>query len=101
MSKFRLLHWTQKIAFLVLVLFLITAIIARIKEQYRGTFYYQYLSLFSLLGFFGSVVWSFVNSLLMFKEINIKLRNNILWFIISIIPFLFLVVATLQIILIS
>ena len=100
-SKIRLLHWTKKIALFVLVLFLIFTIIARIKEQYRGTFYYQYLSLFSLFGFLGSVIWSFVNSILMYKEINIKLRKNILWFIISLIPFLFLVISILQLILTS
>ena len=83
------LHLTKKIAIIIFVIFIISAFVGNIKEHFRGTPYYVYLGMFSLIGVLGSVLWSFVNSVLMYKEINIKSKPNIYWLIFSAIPFLY------------
>lgn len=87
------LHWTKKIAVIIFAIFIISAFVGNIKEHFRGTPYYVYFGMFSLIGGLGSVVWSFINSVLMYKEINLKLKPNIFWLVFSAIPFLYFFVS--------
>ncbi len=99
-SRFSKLHWTKKIAILILLIWVFAFFIGNIKEQYRGTWFYPWLSIFSLITFFGSAIWSFINSILMYKELEMKSKQNLFWLIFSAFPF-FVVTIVMSIILIK
>ena len=87
------LHWSKKIAIIIFIIFILSAFVGNIKEHFRGTPYYYYLGMTFLVTFLGSILWSFINSILMFKETNVKSKTDIFWLIFSAIPFLYFFVS--------
>ena len=83
------LHWTKNITVIIIIIF-ICSLILRILGT-PGT----WASLFTFYGFFGSIFWSFINTLLMYKEINIKSKFNVYWLFFSGIPFLYFLISCL------
>ena len=59
-------------------------------EYYRGTWIYQYGAPLSLLVFYGGVLWSFINTFLLISKYKTELRKNLIWIILSAIPFLYI-----------
>ncbi|PCI35094.1 MAG: hypothetical protein COB60_04290 [Flavobacteriaceae bacterium] len=57
-------------------------------QPYRGTWIYQYGSMISLFVFYGGVLWSLINTILLISKHRTELINNLIWIFLSAIPFL-------------
>ncbi|SNR14717.1 protein of unknown function [Tenacibaculum jejuense] len=59
-------------------------------KPYRGTWIYQYGSIISLLIFYGGILWSLINTRLLISKHKSELKNNLIWFFLSAISFLYI-----------
>lgn len=85
------LHRTKRNTLIIYFLCIISAFVKlKLSEHFRGTWIYPFMSLSSLIVFYGSIFWSIVNGITMYKEIKSKTKYDFLWIIINYIPFLYL-----------
>lgn len=81
------------IAFLNVFLLIIGTMIVRNSKYFR-----QFKELFSHIMVFGwgiwftSIIWSGVNTLLIYEHIKDKLKKNIIWLLISILPMMYFLI---------
>lgn len=81
------------IAFLNVFLLIIGTMIVRNSKYFR-----QFEELFSHIMVFGwgiwftSIIWSGVNTLLIYEHIKDKLKKNIIWLLISILPMMYFLI---------
>jgi hypothetical protein len=94
--KMEKLNRIQKFAIIIPGIFITAICISTFVERYRVIrelrWVYEYGKDFSLIIFYGAVVWSIVNSILIWRDLKIETPKKILWFLISISVFLYLVV---------
>lgn len=81
----------EKFALLIVILFICGILIGKFSEYFRMTpdlkWIYRSGKLISHLLFFGSILWSLINTILIFKKSSWK--NNLVWILISILPVLY------------
>ncbi|KRB54164.1 hypothetical protein ASD98_17970 [Flavobacterium sp. Root186] len=90
MKKFRNLHETQKFAIVIPALFFLSCLTKHYLENFRGTLIYAYGSTITLFLSLFLVLFSLVNSILILRDLKIKLIQKLLWFLLSALPFLYL-----------
>ena len=85
------LHITKRNTLIIYFLCFISAFVKfRLSEYFRGTWIYPFMSITSLFVFYGSIFWSILNGIIMFKEIKSKGKIDFLWIMINYIPFIIL-----------
>ena len=84
------INWEKKSGILIIGICLSAMLIRHFIEYYRGTWIYQYGAPLSLLVFYGGVLWSFINTFLLISKYKTELRKNLIWIILSAIPFLYI-----------
>lgn len=92
-EKFKNLQQTQQLAIAIPVLFLLSVTTKHYLENYRGTTIYAYGATFTLFLSLFLVVLSFVNSILIIKNLRLKWIPKSLWFLLSASVFLYLLIA--------
>ena len=86
----RNINWTKKSGILIIGIALVGLLLNYIVQYYRGTWIYQYGSLISLILFYGGILWSFINTILLISKHKSDLKKNLIWIILSAIPFIYL-----------
>ncbi len=61
-------------------------------RPYRLSWIYKYGNQLGLLFFYGGVFWSMINTILVLAKYKQSLKKNILWVLLSALPFLYLAV---------
>ena len=89
---FQNINWTKKIAILILGVCLSSVLLKYLVQPYRGTWIYQYGSFTSLIMFYGGILWSLINTIILILNHRTDLKNNIIWILISILPFLYILI---------
>lgn len=88
------LNRIQKFAILIPVIFIFGICISTFVERFRINqdlrWIYEYGKHFSLTMCLGAVIWSIVNSILIFQDLKIEKPKKILWFLLSLSTFLYL-----------
>ncbi len=77
---------------IIISLFLGTILLSNLVKPYRGTWIYKYGSLLLLITFLLSVSFSFINTIVLVFEENQYYYKNIVWIILSAIPFLYVII---------
>ncbi|SHM69179.1 hypothetical protein SAMN05444484_108141 [Flavobacterium chilense] len=95
MKKFRNLDETQKFAIAIPALFILSCLIKRYLENFRGTWIYAYGSVGCIIVCFLMFFFSLANSISIIRYLKIKLLPKILWFLLS--ASVFLLIAGLMI----
>lgn len=90
LKEFRNLDETQKYAIAIPVLFLISGLTKHYLENFRGTLLYAYGATFTLFLSLFLVVFSFVNSILIIKDLRLKFVPKSLWLLLSASIFLYM-----------
>ena len=93
MKKFRNLHETQKFAIAIPILFVISGATRHYLENFRGTLTYAYGATFTLFLNLFLVVFSFVNSILIVKDLRLKFVPKSLWLLLNGSIFLYIFIA--------
>ena len=86
------LSWSKKSGILIIGVSLIGALLNYGVQFYRGTWIYQYGSLISLVLFYGGVLWSLANTIVLISKHKSDLKNNLIWIFLSAVPFLYLAI---------
>ena len=86
----RNINWTKKSGILIIGICLSAMLLKYLVQPYRGTWIYQYGSTISLFVFYGAVLWSLINTILLISKHKSDLKNNLIWIFLSAIPFLFI-----------
>lgn len=86
------IKWTKKSGILIIGVCVIGILLNISMRYYRGTSLYQYTNQISLFLFYGGVLWSLVNTIVLVSKYKNKLKSNILWIILSALPVLYLIV---------
>jgi len=86
------INWTKKSGILIIGICLSAMLLKFLVQPYRGTWIYQFGSLISLFIFFGGILWSFINTLLLISTHKSELKNNLIWIFLSAFPFLYFVI---------
>ena len=73
------LNWAKKSGILVIGICLGAMLLKYLVQPYRGTWIYQYGSLISLFVFYGGILWSFINTILLISKYKTELKNNLVW----------------------
>ena len=84
------INWTKKSGILIIGICLGAMLLKYLVQPYRGTWIYQYGSLISLFVFYGGIVWSFVNTIILILKHKSEIKNNLVWIFLSAIPFLYI-----------
>ncbi|WP_458626442.1 hypothetical protein [Winogradskyella sp. PC D3.3] len=84
------INWTKKSGILIIGICLSAMLLKYLVEPYRGTWIYQYGNLIFLFGFYGGILWSFINTILLVSKHKTELKNNLIWIFLSAIPFLYI-----------
>ncbi|TCI84827.1 hypothetical protein [Tenacibaculum sp. M341] len=77
---------------IIISFFFGTILLSNLVKPYRGTSIYQYGSLISLITFLLSISFSFINTIVLVFEENQDYYKNIVWIILSAIPFLYVMI---------
>ncbi|MCP2026736.1 hypothetical protein L1276_001880 [Flavobacterium sp. HSC-32F16] len=93
MKKFKNLHETQKFAIAIPILFVISGATRHYLENFRGTLTYAYGATFTLFLSLFLVVFSFVNSILIVKDLRLKFVPKSLWLLLNASIFLYMFIA--------
>lgn len=93
MKKFKNLHETQKFAIAIPILFVISSATRHYLENFRGTLTYAYGATFTLFLSLFLVVFSFVNSILIVKDLRLKFVPKSLWLLLNASIFLYMFIA--------
>lgn len=79
---------------IICILFIIGILIGRFSEIFRFNFdqhwIYEYGNYLSYLIIFGSVIWSIINALRILNRFRYRLKNKIIWILISLLPILYI-----------
>lgn len=86
----RNINWTKKRGILILGICLSAMLLKYLVQAYRGTWIYQYGNIISLFVFYAGVCWSFINSIFLISKYKSDLKTNLIWILISAIPFLYI-----------
>ena len=86
----RNINWTKNSGILIIGICLSAMLLKYLVQPYRGTWVYQYGSVISLFVFYGGILWSFINTILLISKHKTELKNNLIWIILSAIPFLYI-----------
>ncbi|WP_095069895.1 hypothetical protein [Tenacibaculum jejuense] len=86
----RNINWTKKSGILIIGICLSAMLLKYLVKPYRGTWIYQYGSIISLLIFYGGILWSLINTRLLISKHKSELKNNLIWFFLSAISFLYI-----------
>ncbi len=84
------INWTKKSGILIIGICLSAMLLKYLVQPYRGTWIYQYGSMISLLVFYGGILWSLINTILLISKHKSELKNNLIWIFLSAIPFLYI-----------
>jgi hypothetical protein len=84
------INWTKKSGILIIGICLSAMLLKYLVEPYRGTWIYQYGNLTFLLVFYGGILWSIINTILLISKHKSDLKNNLIWIFLSAIPFLYI-----------
>jgi hypothetical protein len=84
------INWTKKSGILIIGICLSAMLLKYLVQPYRGTWIYQYGSLISLFVFYGGILWSLINTILLISKHKTELKNNLIWIFLSAIPFLYI-----------
>jgi hypothetical protein len=93
LTKFKDLYLTQKLAIIVPVSFILSCATRHYLESFRGTLIYAYGATFTLFLNLFLVVFSFVNSIFIIKDLRLKFVPKSLWLLLSASIFLYLFIA--------
>ena len=86
----RNINWTKKSGILIIGIALFGLLLNYVVQYYRGTWIYQFGSPISLIVFYGGVLWSLINTILLISKHKLDLKKNLIWIILSAIPFLYI-----------
>jgi len=86
----RNINWTKKSGVLIIGICLGAMLLKYLVQPYRGAWIYQYGNMISLFVFYGGVLWSLINTILLISEHKTELKNNLIWIFLSAIPFLYI-----------
>lgn len=86
----RNINWTKKSGILIIGICLSAMLLKYLVQPYRGTWIYQYGSVISLFVFYGGIFWSLINTILLISKHKTDLKNNLIWILLSAIPFLYI-----------
>jgi hypothetical protein len=84
------INWTKKSGILIIGICLSAMLLKYLVQLYRGTWIYQYGSLISLFVFYGGILLSLINTILLISKHKTELKNNLIWIFLSAIPFLYI-----------
>ncbi|WP_370000397.1 hypothetical protein [Winogradskyella sp.] len=87
---FRNINWTKNSGILIIGVCISAMLLKYLAQYYRGTWIYQYGSTISLLVFYSGVLWSLINTILLISKHKTELKNNLIWILLSAIPFLYI-----------
>ena len=93
LTKFKDLDLIQKFAITIPILFILSCTTKHYLENFRGTLIYAYGATFTLFLNLLLVVFSFVNSIIIIKDLRLKFVPKSLWFLLSASVFLYLFIA--------
>ena len=83
-----------KIPLLILLTCLVAMAIKFMVEPYRGTWIYNYGSLFFLIMFYSGVLWSMIYTVLQLIKKKLSIKQNIVYILIGALPFLYVLIMT-------
>lgn len=89
-NKHQNINWTKKSGILITSIYLIGILLNRLVQPYRGTWIYQYGSQLSLYVCYGAIFWSLIYTIFLFLKRKWDLKNNIIWILVSAVPFLYI-----------
>jgi len=81
---------TKRSGILIIGICLSAILLKYLVQPYRGTWIYQYGSMISLLVFYGGILWSLINTILLISKHKSELKNNLIWIFLSAVPFLYI-----------
>ena len=87
----RVIRGARLKSIIIVLVFLGSFLLRFLVEPYRGTWVYQYGSPLSTLLFLGAIVWSFLNTVIIFLEEGFNFKEDLIWILISGVPFLYFV----------
>lgn len=86
-------NWTKRSGILIIGVCFSAILIGRfIEYYYRGTWIYQYGGPILLLVFYGGGFLSLLNTIFLISKHKFDIKNNLLWIILSAIPFLYIAI---------
>ncbi len=88
----RKISWTKSSGIILIVMCLSAILLKYLVEPYRGTWIYQYGNMISLYLFYGGTICSLVNSIFLVLKHKSEIRNNLIWILLSAIPFLYIAI---------
>ena len=86
------INWKKISGILILGIWAIGMILNILIQQYRGSSIYWYGNSFSHVLFYGGMLLSLANSIILIIKHRMELRRNLVWIILSSIPFLYMIV---------
>ena len=92
MKWFRNLEIFKKFTIIILGICIVGMLLSFLVRPYRGTWIYQYGSLFALLLFYGGMLWSLINTILVISKYRQSLKKNLIWIFLSALPFLYIAI---------
>lgn len=96
-EKLKNLDLTQKLAIAIPVLFILSCLTKRYIERFRFStefrWVYEYGNFGTLILCIFLVFFSFANSILVLRDLKIKLLPKFLWFLLSLSVFLYVAIA--------
>jgi len=92
MKWFRNLEIFKKFIIIILGICIVGMSLSFLVRSYRGTWIYQYGNLFALLLFYGGILWSLINTILVISKYKQSLKKNLIWIFLSALPFLYIAV---------
>ncbi|MNF87238.1 hypothetical protein D3C84_696970 [compost metagenome] len=94
LKKYRNLDETQQFAILIPILFLLSGIIHKLVSRFRGSgeFLWLFASVSTITLFLSCflILFSLVNSILIIRDLRMKIVHKILWILLSLSVFLYM-----------
>jgi hypothetical protein len=91
-NTFQNINRKKKNAFLIIGICISAILIKFLVEDYRGSWIYQFGSLYFLFMFYGGILWSIINTVLLISEHKSDLKKNLIWILISALPILYITI---------
>ncbi len=86
----------QKIAFIIPLIFISGYFVSNFAESFRGNenlhWIYTNGKDLAMIMWYGSVAWSIINSILILRNLKIKTQQKVLWFVFSMVTFIYFAV---------
>lgn len=82
-------HWSKIKLILPIIICLLAMLLFNFVKPFRGTDLYAVGTLSSYTMLFIGVLWSLINSIFLILKHKSNLKQNIIWIIISALPFLY------------